>query len=102
MGPELDRRSDAGAQAAIERKAFTLVIWTKSSTVDTAKRVLVELDRLGLPKTHSFTVNEPGVGGGVLDALREMGATARGYNPVSPLLPSGTRGPVAKRHTRGI
>jgi hypothetical protein len=47
-----------------------IVIWNKLSTVETAGRVLVEMDRLGLPKGHGVTVGEPGLGGGVIDVLR--------------------------------
>jgi hypothetical protein len=56
------------------------VTWSKLSTVETAARVLVEMDRLGLSKDHTVTVDEPGLGGGVIDVLREMGVRTRGYN----------------------
>jgi len=62
--------------AAIEE----LVIWNKLSTVETAGRVVVEMDRLGVPKSHGVTVDEPGLGGGVIDVLREMGVETRGFN----------------------
>jgi phage terminase large subunit len=65
-----------------------IVIWNKLSTVETAGRVLVEMDRLGLPKGHGVTVDEPGLGGGVIDVLREMGVETRGYNGgATPLAP---------------
>jgi phage terminase large subunit len=57
-----------------------IVTWSKLSTVETAGRVIVEMDRLGLPKDHRVTVDEPGLGGGVIDVLREMGVPTWGYN----------------------
>jgi phage terminase large subunit len=61
-----------------------IVTWSKLSTVETATRTLVELDRIGLDKSHGVTVDEPGVGGGVIDVLRERGATVRAYNGGKP------------------
>jgi hypothetical protein len=57
-----------------------VVTWSKLSTVETAVRAVVELDRLGLSKDHGVTVDEPGLGGGVIDVLKEMGVRPRGYN----------------------
>ena len=61
-----------------------IVTWNKLSTVETAARVLVELDRLGLAKDHGVTVDEPGLGGGVIDVLEEMGARVWAYNGGKP------------------
>jgi hypothetical protein len=57
-----------------------IVTWSKLSTVETAARVVVEMDRLGLSKDHGVTVDEPQLGGGVIDVLKEMGVRPRGYN----------------------
>jgi hypothetical protein len=57
-----------------------IVTWSKLSTVETAARVVVEMDRLGLSKDHAVTVDEPGLGGGVIDVLKEMGVRTWGYN----------------------
>ena len=61
-----------------------IVTWSKLSTVETAARVLVELDRLGLPKNHRVTVDEPGLGSGVIDILQEMGGRPVPYNGGKP------------------
>lgn len=63
-----------------------VITWSKLGTVDTAGRVLVELDRLGLPRDFSVTVDSPGLGGGVIDALEAMGGRPWDYNGGLPPL----------------
>ena len=58
-----------------------LVTWNRQGTMDTAGRVLLELDRLGLPRTETTVcIDEPGVGGGVIDRLRELEVSVVAYN----------------------
>jgi hypothetical protein len=42
--------------------------------------VILEMKRLGVPLSHGVTVDEPGVGGGVIEALQRMGVSVREYN----------------------
>jgi hypothetical protein len=57
-----------------------LIVWNKARTTESADRVVLEMKRLGVPLTHRVTVDEPGVGGGVVDALHRMGVCVREYN----------------------
>ena len=57
-----------------------LIVWEKLRTTDSAKRVVVEMERLGLSRGFGITVDEPGLGGGVIDALEALGVTVRPYN----------------------
>jgi hypothetical protein len=61
-----------------------IITWTKLNTVETAGRVLLELDRLSLDRSHGVTVDAPGLGAGVVDVLTEMGAYVREYNGGKP------------------
>ena len=57
-----------------------LIVWNKARTTESADRVVLEMKRLGVRLTHGVTVDEPGVGGGVVDALHRMGVCVREYN----------------------
>jgi hypothetical protein len=74
-----------------------LVTWNKLGTVETAGRVVVEMERFGLPRpldpltvasenlanwraSYTLTVDEPGLGGGVVDVLRELKLRVVPYN----------------------
>jgi phage terminase large subunit len=62
-----------------------LVTWNKLGTVETAGRVVVEMERYGVsraapPDGYTLTVDEVGLGGGTVDVLREMQLEVRAYN----------------------
>lgn len=57
-----------------------LIVWNKARTTESADRVVLEMQRLGVPLSHGVIVDEPGVGGGVIDALQRMGVRVREYN----------------------
>ena len=58
------------------RRLVEFVTWTKSSTMESAGRVLYELRDRGLDPTRvRIVIDSVGVGGGVIDALREQDLT---------------------------
>lgn len=75
----------------------TIVTWNKASTMQTAGRVLQEMSERGLRLDHAamcsgrptdaapgkparLWIDEPGVGGGVIDRLREQGHYIHAFN----------------------
>jgi hypothetical protein len=57
-----------------------LVVWQKLRTTDSARRAVAEMERLGVPLSRGITVDEPGLGGGVIDALEDLGVHVRPFN----------------------
>jgi hypothetical protein len=57
-----------------------LIVWNKARTTESADRVVLEMNRFGVPLTHGVTVDEPGLGAGVVDALHRLGVRVREYN----------------------
>jgi hypothetical protein len=58
-----------------------IIGWRKKGTAESAGRVLAYLDEHELSRTETrVVVDEPGLGGGVLDALEEQGANVKAYN----------------------
>jgi phage terminase large subunit len=61
-----------------------LLVWGQLRTTDSARRVVAEMERLGVPLDIGIVVDEPGMGGGVVDALIDLGVRVRPYNGVRP------------------
>lgn len=57
-----------------------LIVWNKLRITDLAERVVIEMERLGVPLGHGVTCDEPGVGGGCIDVLEDLGVRVRCYN----------------------
>jgi hypothetical protein len=70
-----------------------LITWNKLGTVETAGRVVAEMERFGITRmdaltvplsgpvvSYHLTVDEVGLGGGAVDVLREMRIRVQAYN----------------------
>jgi hypothetical protein len=71
-------------QGPVVRPAIT---WRNLDLVATARRALAERDRVWTDRRRQaeplIVVDEPGVGGGAIDALRALGASVAGFNGAS-------------------
>jgi phage terminase large subunit len=75
MGPDSTAMAVRYGEAIEE-----LIVWQHLRTTDSARRVVEEMARLGVPREDGIVVDEAGVGGGVVDALEDLGVTVRPYN----------------------